>query len=123
MPGFNLAMGLFATVWAVLMPLRPETFDTGRFAGMHWLPDAAWIAFFASLALLHAAAFLRPARSNIVLVADMLTAWIWLSVAASFLRIEVKTGGLAPGTFIYVIMGFAALCHGVYCAGRPRTGG
>lgn len=122
-PGFNFAMFLFAAVWAVLMPLRPETFDTGRFAGMHWLPDAAWIVFFAVLALLHALAFFRPDRPNITITADLLTAWIWLSVAASFLRIEVKTGTLTPGTCIYIIMGFSALFHGIYCVGRPRNGG
>ena len=122
-PGFNFSMGVYALIWAVLMIVQPETFATGRFAGMHWLPGAAWVFFFSGLALLHGFAFWRSEPLALRITADLLSAWIWLSVAASFLRIELRTGAPTPGTFIYIIMGVAALCHGIYSAGPPRNGG
>ena len=122
-PGFNLCMALWSLFWGGLMVIQPDTFDSGRFAGMRWMSDAGWIAFFAALTVLHTLACRGTVRPALRITADLLTAWIWLSVAASFLRIEIQIASYTPGTLIYVTMGFAALAHGIYCAGLPRTGG
>ncbi len=122
-PGFNLCMALWSLFWGGLMVIQPETFDSGRFVGMRWMSDAGWIGFFAALTVMHVLACRESVRPGLRIAADLLTAWIWLSVAASFLRVEIQLNAYTPGTLIYVTMGFAALFHGIYCAGLPRTGG
>lgn len=121
-PGFNLCMAFWSLFWGVLMVVQPETFDSGRFAGMRWMSDTGWIGFFWALTVMHGLACWGGIRPGLRITADLLTAWIWLSVAASFLRVEIQIASYTPGTLIYVTMGFAALAHGIYCAGLPRTG-
>lgn len=121
-PGFNLCMALWSFFWGGLMLVQPETFDSGRFVGMRWMADAGWIGFFMTLTVMHGLACRETVRPGLRITADLLSAWIWLSVAASFLRVEIQIASYTPGTLIYVTMGFAALAHGIYCAGLPRTG-
>jgi hypothetical protein len=117
-PGLDLGLFLFAFGWGSLMLLKPRLFDTGQFVGMQWLPDATWIGFFAMLSVMHGAGFLCPRWRALRVAAGLLSAWIWMSVSGSLLRVEMTTGVLA-----YAIVGFGALCGSIYVAGLPRHGG
>lgn len=117
-PGLDLGLCLFALGWGSLMLFKPRLFDTGQFVGMQWLHDGIWIGFFAVLTIMHAAGFIQPRWRALRVAAGLLSAWIWMSVSGSLLRVEMTTGVLA-----YAIVGFGALCGSIYVAGLPRHGG
>ncbi|WP_264047519.1 hypothetical protein [Methylobacterium flocculans] len=114
-PGIDLILCLFAASWGSLMIARPQIFDRGAFVGMGWLPDVTWIAFFAILTVLHGLGVFCCYLRWIRVTACLLSAWIWISVAVSFAKIEVTTGVLT-----YAIIGGAALCGALYLSGQPR---
>ena len=116
-PGLDIGLCICAGGWAYLMLTKPALFDKGSWAGMQWLPDSAWIGLFCILTLMHGLGFLRPRWRGLRTAALLLSAWIWMSLAASFLRVE-----LTPGVFVYAVMGFGALCGGIYLQGLPRDG-
>ena len=117
-PGIDLVLALFAAGWATLMVERPELFDRGSFVGMTWLPDPAWITFLTLLALLHGIGFFRLHARNLRVASALMSAWIWICVSVSFLRVDVSTGVIS-----YAIIGLSALLGGVYLAGLPRKAG
>lgn len=114
-PGVDLVLCLFAASWGGLMLARPAIFDKGAFVGMQWLPDAVWIVFFSALTVMHALGFFLWAARWVRVAACLLSAWIWISVAVSFSKVEVTTGVLT-----YAIIGGAALCGALYLSGQPR---
>lgn len=117
-PGLDLGLCLLAAGWGSLMVLKPKLFDTGQFVGMQWLPDAAWIGFFALITVLHGVGCVRPYWRSWRVAGSLLSAWAWMSVSGSLLRVEMTTGVLA-----YAIAGLGALCGGIFIAGLPRNGG
>lgn len=116
-PGLDVGLCLFAGGWGYLMITRPALFDVGQFVGMQWLADQIWITFFCLLAVMHAVGCARPSWRSLRVAANLLSAWIWISVAGSFLRVELTTGVVA-----YAVVGFGALCGAIYIAGLPRAG-
>ncbi|MFC5553637.1 hypothetical protein [Methylobacterium iners] len=117
-PGLDFGMCLFALGWGYLMVTKPQLFDKGSWAGMQWLPDPVWIAFFTALTLMHALGWLLPRRRALRVAALLLSAWVWITIAGSFLRVD-----LTPGVFVYSIIGFGALCGAIYVSGLSRNGG
>ena len=117
-PGIDLALLLFAAGWGGLMIGRPAVFDRGAFAGMRWLPDATWIAFFVSVAGMHAAGLARWDWRNLRCAACLLSAWVWISVSVSIWKVE-----LVPGVIVYGVVGLGALCGAIYLSGQPRKAG
>lgn len=113
-PGLDVGLCLFAAGWGGMMLGKPEMFDRGQFVGMQWLHDEIWIGFFLLLTLTHAAGSIRPHWRSLRVGAHLLSAWIWISVSVSLFRVEMTTGVLA-----YCIVGFGALCGGIYIAGLP----
>lgn len=118
LPCLDVGLFLFAFGWCSLMLCKPALFDSGQFVGMQWLHDVAWIGFFAALTIMHGAGFVQPRWRSMRVAASLLSAWIWMSISGSFLRVEMTTGVLA-----YAIVGLAALCGSIYIAGLPRNGG
>lgn len=118
MPGIDVGLCLFALGWGSLMLFKPRLFDTGQFVGMQWLHDTVWIGFFGALTVMHAAGFARTHWRALRVAAGLLSAWIWMSVSGSLLRVEMTTGVLA-----YAIVGAMALFGSIYIAGLPRHGG
>ncbi|WP_437871312.1 hypothetical protein ACSD7O_22300 [Methylorubrum extorquens] len=116
--GVDLALSLFAGGWAGLMIARPQIFDHGTFKGMYWMADEVWIAFFTILATLHVIGLFRPLWREMRCAAALVSAWIWISVSASFATIEITTGVLT-----YTIIGAGALCGAIYLSGQPRKVG
>ena len=114
-PGIDLVLAMLAAGWAVLMVGRPDLFDQGSFIGMSWLPDPAWIAITVALSLAHGFGLRRPDWLNWRMLTLLGSGWMWLCVAASFLRVDVGTG-----VFAYSIFGFVALLAAIYVGGLPR---
>ncbi|TXN71638.1 hypothetical protein [Methylobacterium sp. WL6] len=113
--GIDLLLFLFAAAWGGLMIFRPKIFDVGTFVGMQWLPDFTWIAMFGVLTAWHAAGMFLGHRRALRYSACLFSAWIWITVSASFATIEITTGVLCYG-----IVGSFALCGALYLSGQPR---
>lgn len=111
----DLALMVMAAGWAMLEVLKPQLFDTGAFVGLAWIAEPVWFALHVVLTILHGAGLLRPFWRNLRIAAAFLSAWHWLFVAFSLLRIEMTTGVLAYGA-----LGSFALFGGIYLAGVPR---
>lgn len=114
-PGVDLVLCLLAAGWAALMIGRPDLFDQGSFVGLSWLPDPAWIAITLLLALAHAFGLRCPDWLNWRMATLLSSGWMWLCVAASFLRVDIGTGVLA-----YSLFGSLALLGAIYVGGLPR---
>lgn len=114
-PGIDLQLMLFAAGWAGLMVAHPTLFDRGTYVGMNWLPDDYWILFFLILTTMHAVGLVRTGWRALRYTACLLSAWIWISVSASFATIEITTGVL-----FYAVVGAEALAGAIYLSGQPR---
>lgn len=116
--GIDCGLGAIAAGWGTLMLARPAIFDAGAYAGMTWLPDPVWSGLMIAVALLHLAGVLRPAWINLRTGTALVSAWIWLFIAMSLLRIA-----LSPGVITYSILGVGALFGAIHIAGsRQRRG-
>lgn len=116
--GIDLGLSLFAAGWASLMLAKPQLFDRGSYQAMSWMADEVWIGFFIFLTTLHVTGLVRPLWRELRCAAALLSAWIWISVSASFATIEIATGVLT-----YTVIGLFALCGAIYLSGQPRKGG
>ncbi len=116
--GIDLGLCLIAAGWASLMVAHPEKFDRGTYVGMTWLPDAAWIAVFVLLTIMHGVGAACADWRVLRVAACLLSAWIWLSVTCSIFRVEMTTGVIAYGLFAA-----CALTGAVYLSGQPHKAG
>lgn len=111
----DIVLLLFAAGWAILEVMRPGLFDTGAFVGLSWVADPYWFCLHALLTVLHGTGVVRPHWRALRVSASFLSAWNWLFVSLSMVRVELTTGVLA-----YAILGFFALFGGIFLAGLPR---
>lgn len=117
-PTIDLILMLFAAGWAILEATRPHVFDIGAFVGLRWVSDPIWLTLHVGLTLLHGVGLIWPYWRVLRISAAFLSAWHWLFVAISLLRID-----FTPSVVAYSIVGFWALFGGVYLAGLPRKAG
>lgn len=117
-PGLDLGLMLLPAGWAILEVTRPQLFDSGAFVGLSWVSDPVWFSLHCLLTALHGIGLVRPYWRVLRIGAAFLSAWHWLFVALSLVRVEMTTGVIA-----YAIIGAWALVGGVYLAGLPRKAG
>lgn len=114
-PSIDLVLMLYAAGWAILEVTRPHVFDIGALVGLRWVSDPTWIVLHLVLTVLHGIGLVRPYWRVLRIGAAFLSAWHWLFVAISLVRIDIT-----PSVVAYSILGFWALFGGVYLAGLPR---
>ena len=113
--GFDVLFMLGAAWWLFVMLVRPENFDTPPLVGMDWAPDAFWIVFVTSVAILHGLALWRPRMYRLRMGTALVSAWYWLTVSWSLGRL-----GISTGTGWYALVGAFALMLAVYLSGRDQ---
>lgn len=104
--------------WLFVMLCRPEVFDGPPLVGMDWAPDAFWVVFVTSDAVMHGLALWRPHLYRMRMGGALVSAWYWLTIAASLSRT-----GISTGTGVYSIFGGAAALLAVYLSGRGQHRG
>ena len=116
--GFDLALGLVAGGWGVLLITKPHLFDQGQLAFIGWLSDRLWLVLMMAAALGHLGGLIWPHRLGLRAVAALVSAWAWLFVAGSTAR-----GGIGTAALVYGVLGLGALTASIYVMGLGRYGG
>lgn len=111
----DMVLLLFAAGWAIMEVMKPAYFDTGAFIGLSWVSDPIWFSLHVVLTVLHGLGLVRLHWRTLRAGAAFLSAWNWLFISLSLVRIEMTTGVLA-----YAILGGMALFGGIFLAGLPR---
>lgn len=111
--GADLFYMLAACWWLFLMLVRPEVFDVPPLVGMDWAPDAFWVVFVSSVAMLHGLALWRPHLYRLRMSTASVSAWYWLTIAISLSR-----PGISTGSGMYTLFGLGAAMLTIYLSGR-----